>query len=271
MSGKRVANSPAERIPPPKKVINMPPKKPTASIDPQVDGTRIIFETFGINDKEFFGVLTEEEILYIWEKVLGRSAEDIFGMSYKRSMNRYFRVTVVLNGQLSIQDFFPAPTFVYRRRHVDAKTDDDYDSIHCRLIGYDRVEPVKLGQLARVTVSTCDFTVAPADIVKWLAKFGSVSTNYCYVKNSIGLRTDTIETEIHLQKHVPEFLPVAGKKVQVAYPGIPKACIKCYRLGHMKRNCKQPKMEWIDRVNELRKTGDFEDSLFGSWIAILDQ
>jgi hypothetical protein len=87
----------------------------------------------------------------------------------------------------------------------------------------------------------------------------------------MGIRTDVFETSILLKEHVPEYLPVAGRKVQVAYPGIPKGCNNCFAVGHLKRNCKSKKVEWLDRVAELRASGRFEDDLFGGWIAILEQ
>jgi len=243
---------------------------PRISNDPQADGTRIIIEAYGINESEFFGALRDEELVHIWTKILGRSMDDIFGMKTKRSIDRYFRAIFVLNGQTEISEFFPKPEFVFKRMRPDAKSDEDYDNIHCRLIGYDRIRPAQLGQLVRVTASTVEFTVSPNDIVSWLSKFGSVNKNYSYIRNGIGIRTDVIETELLLRAHIPEYLPVAGKKVIISYPGIKRMCINCYKIGHLKRNCKSRKVEWIDKVDEMRRSGLYEDSLFGEWSTILD-
>jgi len=197
--------------------------------------------------------------------------DEVFGMSQKRGLNRYFRCTFTLNSIVSQQEIHREECFVFRRRTPDAKSDDDYDSIHCRLIVKNKPKSAEIGNIVRVTATTNEFTVSPEEIGKWLAKYGSVSSNYDYVKNSVGIRTDILEVDLVLRKHIPEFLPVAGSKIQVGYPGIPRACIRCYKLGHMKRNCKGMKMEWIERVAELRKSGEFEDELFGKWIQILDQ
>jgi len=243
----------------------MPPKKFSA----QNDGTRVTIEVFGLNDKEFFGSLSEAELVFIWEKIFKRNIEEVFGMSQKRGLNRYFRGTFTLNSTVS--QVYPQECFVFRRKTPDAKSDDDYDSIHCRIIMKNKPASAELGNIVRVTATTNEFSVSPDDIGKWLSKFGSVSSNYDYVKNSVGIRTDVLEVDLLLRKHIPEFLPAAGTKIQINYPGIPKACIRCYKLGHMKRNCKSQKMEWIDRVAEIRKSGEFADELFGAWIQILDQ
>jgi len=266
MSKKRLAFSPPEN-PRNQKKFNMAPKK---LADPQSEGTRIIIETFGINDVEFFGTLTDEELIFIWEKILQRSVAEIFGMKTKRSMARHFRAIFVLNSKLDLDKTNLSEVFVYRRKKPDAKTEDDVDNIHCRLIGFDRPRPAEIGQLVRVTASTVEFMVSPNDIIAWLSKFGSVNTHFQYVKNAVGIRTDVIETEIHLKSHIPEYLPIGGKKVLINYPGIKRMCINCYREGHMKRNCKGRRVEWLSKVEEMRKSGLYEDSLFGEWATILD-
>ncbi len=269
LNPKRLATSPAEKTPSTKRP--MPPKKSQSQGNP-AGGSLFKFEVIGINDKPFYGALAECEILHIWEKTLGRDREELFAMSYNRSLTRNFRVTFKLNAITVPGEVYPEPNFVFYRKSANPDaTDEEDDAIHCRIIGYNNVKPVELGQLTRITVNTNDFAVSPEDIIPWLAKFGSVSSNSDYERNSLGIRTDVFETEIVLNKHIPEFLPIAGRKVQVAYPGIPKVCNNCFQTGHMKRSCKSKKKDWLERVAEIRKTGEFEDELFGGWIGLLDR
>jgi hypothetical protein len=276
---KRQANSPAEKTSTIKRLSSvtppiMPPKKPAAAAsvstpEEESEGSLFRFEVIGINDKTFYGSLSECEIIHIWEKVLGRSKEEIFAMSYSRSLTRNFKVTFKLNEKLMPVDIYPEQAFVYYRKSSPGSESDD--AIHCKIIGYSEVKPVELGQLTRITAKTNDFSVTPAEINAWLAKFGSVSVKYGYEVNSVGVRSDIFETEIVLAKHVPEFLPIAGRKIQISYPGIPRACNNCYQVGHMKRNCRLKKIDWLHRVAEIKKSGDFEDELFGGWIPILQR
>ncbi len=272
---KRQANSPPEKIP----VAKRPPEVIQTAERPQTmsktkenpNGSLFRFEVIGINDKLFYGSLAECEIINIWEKVLGRSRDEIYAMSYNRSLTRNFKVTFKLNIDAIPREIYPEACFTYyRKSKPDAKEDED-DAIHCKIIGYDNVKPVELGQLTRITAKTNDFAVSSEEIVAWLSKFGSVSANHDYERNSLGLRSDVFETEIVLARHIPEYLPIAGRKIQISYPGIPKACNNCYQTGHMKRNCKSKKVDWLDRVAEIRKSGEFDDSLFGGWISILDR
>jgi len=262
MSTKREASSPLEKSNPSKKPEMSLPK---VSADPQRDGTRVILEVCGINDQEYFGILTDEELAYIWEKIFRKTKDDIFGMKTKRTQSRHFRVIFVLNGKVDVKAVFPE-TFIFKRK----KSETEHDNIHCRVIGSDKPRPVEIGQLAKVIANTVDFMVPPDQILQWLAKFGTINSTFSYIRNAIGVRTDEIEVEVRLTEHIPEYLPVAGKKVLISYPGIPKMCIRCYKTGHLKRNCKSRKIEWIDKVDQMRKTGRFEDALFGDWATILN-
>ena len=229
------------------------------------------FEVIGINDKSFYGSLSESEIVFIWEKILGRTKDEIFAMAYNRSLTRNFKVTFKLIKNLIPSEIHPEPHFVYYRKSDPNTEPGEEDAIHCKIIGYTNARPVELGQFTRITAKTNGFAVSPTEIIAWLSKFGSVNAIHDYERNSEGLRSDVVETEIRLMKHVPEFLPIAGRKIQISYPGIPKACNNCFGIGHMKRNCRNKKKDWLDRVAEIRASGDFEDTLFGGWIPILER
>jgi len=92
---------------------------------------------------------------------------------------------------------------------------------------------------------------------------------------------------LKLNYHVPEFLPIQGKRARVYYHGIPSFCAKCYRVGHLKPDCKNSSATWyikisdcplnlsittlltnpprFDYIRRLRDAG-VEDSLFGNWL-----
>jgi hypothetical protein len=279
---KRPASSPAEKppvykkLPPmppmPPKMPPMPPKKPSEVARDPSKGSLIRFEVVSLNAKPFYGSLSEVEIIHIWEKVLGRSRDEIFGMSYNRSLTRNFKVTFKLTAQILTSDLYPEPIFEFHRQKQGAEVgEDEVDVFTCKFIGYLDAKPAELGKLTRVTAKTNDFTVDPKEVFNWLIKFGSVNAHHEFEKNSLGLHTDVMVCEIVLHRHIPEYLPIAGRKVQINYPGIPKACNNCYNVGHMKRNCKTKKKDWLDRVAELRGTKEFEDEMFGGWISILEQ
>ncbi len=63
-----------------------------------------------------------------------------------------------------------------------------------------------------------------------------------------------------------KWLPMYGKKVRLYHHGMHKQCNGCYEIGHMKRECQGQKLNWRGYVDQVRKTGKFEDVMFGTWI-----
>jgi len=74
-----------------------------------------------------------------------------------------------------------------------------------------------------------------------------------------------------LKKHLPDVLPIDGKKVQLYYLGIKKVCNKCFLVGHIKRECTENRGSWLDFVLKLVKSGKFANHMFGDWIDILEK
>jgi hypothetical protein len=283
MSSKRIASSPAEKSDHEKRTLaetaekmsqlnQLKQQKPPKASVSEAEGSVVRFDVISINENnKFYGSLTEAEILFVWEKVLGRSKDEIFGMTYNRSLTRNFRVTFKLNANLPPSSVYPEPSFVYFRPKPGSTDEEEVDALLCKFVNYDAVKPAELGQLTRITVKTNGFSVPAPQILQWLGKYGSVSANHEYEKNSVGLRTDVLETEIVLREHVPEFLPISGRKLLVSYPGIPKTCNHCYQTGHLKRDCKNKRLSWVDRVREMRASGKFTDDMFGGWVAIIER
>jgi len=131
------------------------------------------------------------------------------------------------------------------------------EKVTCRILGFTKIPD--LGQLVKVHIVT-NFGVEPPGIINWLQKYGNVSSNYSMLKNeTTGLYTDVFETEMVLKRHIHEFLPMYG------YLGIPKVCNKCYRDGHMKRDCKNAAREWIKFVIDLMKEAKIPMEMVGTW------
>jgi len=82
--------------------------------------------------------------------------------------------------------------------------------------------------------------------------------------------TDDYEIDIKLRNHIPEILPMNGKRVNVSYPGQPKLCRNCLCQGHIAKECSdKDKADFLDYVARILKSGLFKEDLFGSWIDTL--
>lgn len=56
-----------------------------------------------------------------------------------------------------------------------------------------------------------------------------------------------------------------GKKPRLYYHGMPRMCLGCFSLGHLKHECTKPQKSWGDYVEILRSAG-VPSELFGTWL-----
>ncbi len=73
-----------------------------------------------------------------------------------------------------------------------------------------------------------------------------------------------------MKKHIPDTLPIRGKKVKIAYPGIPLLCYKCWKLGHGHWECPDEyKTNWLELVADFFADERVSEEMLGSWIDLL--
>jgi len=70
---------------------------------------------------------------------------------------------------------------------------------------------------------------------------------------------------------VPEILPINGKRIHVSYLGQLKQCRSCFGQGHIASTCEVDKVDWIEYVATLHKSGKFDNNLFEGWMPALKQ
>lgn len=67
-----------------------------------------------------------------------------------------------------------------------------------------------------------------------------------------------------LKRHIPEILPIAGRRLFVTYPGQLKQCKRCFEQGHVSTTCNL-KVDWLDYIIKLISSGEFKIELFEGW------
>jgi hypothetical protein len=266
--GKRMASSPRENTS--KKPVEAstaippPPPKVQSTLHETHPDKLVKIELLTINDKPYLGQISEDELIYIWVKVFNKKLEDLFGVTSTRTLNRNVRATYKLKEPIKIQEALDGPDFTYEKFMDDGSS----ERITGKILGYDN-KAVELGELTKITVKT-NHGVEASGVLNWLKLYGSLtSSKHDFRLSTAGLRSDVFEAEIILKRHVEEYLPMYGQKVQVHYPGIPRMCNRCYNTGHMRRECGNQKREWIAYVHELARSQAINRELFGTWNAAI--
>jgi hypothetical protein len=248
--GKRTAASPKE---------NMSKKGSGQNFETDLD-TLVKLEFLTINERPFYGQISDDELLYLWVTVFERKSEELFGVTSTRSLTRNVRATFKLNELTKLTDIYKTAEFSYEKFLDDGAS----EIITGRILGHGNLKPAEIGGSTVITVRT-GFGVEAAGVVNWLKLYATVTGKPEFVINkTTGLRTDTVKIEVVLRKHIEEYLPMFGQKVLIHYPGIPKQCNRCYQSGHMRKECNNPKKDWIVYVNDLVENGVAKE-LIGTW------
>jgi hypothetical protein len=95
--------------------------------------------------------------------------------------------------------------------------------------------------------------------------FGSEDEDEC--KDAVG--TGNLAAKMTIEREIPQFLPMLGRKVSIYYRGIQKLCVNCYQAGHIKKNCSNQTVGWIKYVKNFKQANNFPDEMYGNWIRIL--
>jgi hypothetical protein len=248
--GKRQATSPRENM------------AKNTKADYEVDTETLVkIELETLNGKPYLGQISDDELIYIWVKVFNQSHDNLFGVTSTKTLTRNVRATFKSNSPVKLTDLSKTAEFVYEKFPDDGQS----EVISGKILGFGALKPAQLGELVKVTVKT-NFGVAAPGVLDWLKNYGTLSASHQFVVNpSTGKHTDVLQTEIVLRRHIEEYLPMYGQKVQVYYPGMPRMCNRCYTVGHLRRECNNKKREWIEYVISLLQDGRFSEEMVGTW------
>jgi hypothetical protein len=257
--GKRPATSPKENM---AKNIRKTSQSSLAGSSHESDlNTVVKLELLTLNGKPYLGQITDDELVYIWVKVLNRKREELFGITSTKTLTRNIRATYKLVSPTPLEELFESGLFTYEK-FLD---DGSRDVITGKILGYGAGKPAEIGDVVKISVKT-NFLVEPTGVLNWLKLYGvpTLKKGDFQTNATTGFKNDIYEVEIVLKHHIPEYLPMYGQKVQVSYPGIPRTCNRCFKVGHLRRECQNIKKEWVQYIVELLDSG-LNLELIGSW------
>lgn len=233
-------------------------------------------EILGLNGQSFAGSLDRKEAIHIWCSVLGLEKSLIVGVSFKKQIKRNLILNVKLNKRINIDSDIARPDFSYNRGAP--KEDGSFDILNGRVLGVRRIGgPPQQDQrqnspFTRVNIYGLHYEVSKEKLTEWLNKFGQLFGEFAEImdRDDTSIGTGDLTCLMKITKPIPCFLPIAGKKIRVAYKDMQTICGNCFSIGHMVKDCKNRRRDWLDYVAFLRETGRFEDEMFGDWIKKLE-
>ena len=187
-------------------------------------------------------------------------------------------ITYRLREQINVDTTFESEDFVFERDSGSGRS-LLRGKIHGLRIQGQSNKNNQLPMTRWVKLENCQWAFGEEKTLEWLSKFGKPLTpleeeTYNFGSNNEddcqdAVGTGNLSAKMTIEQEIPQFLPMMGQKVRVYYRGITKLCINCYQPGHIKKNCKNSTVGWIDYVQKFKEEHDFSDELYGNWIKIL--
>jgi hypothetical protein len=240
---------------------------------------RITVDILKIDKNDFKGTISPIEaknLIYINTLGLDRNLLHSLDISFKG----HIVITYRLREQINVDTTFESEDFVFEIDSGSGRSLLRGKIRGLRIQSHHQYHQHQHPMTRWVKLENCQWAFGEEKILEWLSKFGKPLTpleeeTYSFGSNDEddcqdAVGTGNLSAKMTIEQEIPQFLPIMGPKVPVYYRGITKLCINCYQPGHIKKNCKNPTVGWIDYVQKFKEENDFSDDLYGNWIKILD-
>jgi len=143
-NSKREANFPLEKMSTKKANLasNLPPKLK--------QDCNISIDVLKLNGEDFFGNVSDNEVLYIFVQVFKRTKDELVGVKTSRNLQRNVRITFKFNKPITSKQFHNSPSFSFDR-YLDPTSVENVSGI---IVGHSKPRPLQLGQLGKIQFTT---------------------------------------------------------------------------------------------------------------------
>ena len=229
-----------------------------------------------LNGKPFRGSITIKEARdIVFKEILGfnprllHSIRPVFGGAVT--------IRFKLKEQINLDNLTTVEFFDLERKVSPTRT----DTISCRIMGIRglQAEPNYDGtsnDIRWIKIENCEYSIEKDDIVEWLKLYGQplslLAEDLLPDSDSEAgpLGNGTYSLKMKLERDIPQFLPMHGRKIRVYFKNMNKLCSNCYG-HHTRRQCTNEKVPWIVYVRDFMKANpDITENFYGKWWDVVD-
>ena len=143
-----------------------------------------------------------------------------------------------------------------------------------------------------VKLDDIQYKLESEEIIKWLELYGEVLSDVLEDQNEVNARevdddsdlsdserdymkcivnrgNGTVKVKMLIETDIPQYIPMFGRKVRVYYRGIVKTCTNCYQKGHLKRDCKNKKRQWVSYIMDFMNQNEIPKEMYGRWTRVV--
>ena len=240
----------------------------------------ILIECQTLNGRPFKGTITYKEAkIAIFEEKLGYQQSLLH--SIRTSFNGCPVVRYKLNSQINIDDLISTEHFEFERK-IPVGNTLRTDIIACRIMGIRGMQSVPNydtpgNDIRWVKIEGCEYSLEEDQIQDWLKLYGEVLSPICEDihedsdSDAQPIGNGTYSVKMKLNRDIPQYLPVHGRRIRIYYKGITKLCTNCFG-SHTRRSCTNEKVPWIHYVRDyMLNNEEVSETLYGRWWNIIDK
>ncbi len=232
-----------------------------------------------LNGEDFKGTIKHTDaIKLIFVGALGFKPQEFAGAipGYRGNPTVLFKTKEVFNidQKFALMQNF---SFIKRVQEEDGMVTHTYD---CSIRGVRAEGSTRSDQYTWIKVEGADYQLEPTAIRMWLMEYGTLMSELTEDKIDMELSSDEEElyqgvelttgnysVKMRLEREIPQFLPIDGKRIRIYYRGIHKLCSKCFYHGHIKRDCKNEDEDWFAYVDRFMVNSNLDDMYYGRWVS----
>ena len=232
-----------------------------------------------LNGEDFKGTIKHTDaIKLIFVRALGFTPQEFAGAipGYRGNPTVLFKTKEVFNIDqrfAQLQNF----SFIKRVQEEDGMVTHTYD---CSIRGVRAEGSTRSEQYTWIKVEGADYQLEPSAIRMWLMEYGTLMSELTEDKMDMELSSDEEElyqgvelttgnysVKMRLEREIPQFLPIDGKRIRIYHRGIKKLCSKCFYHGHIRKDCKNEEEDWFAYVDRFMVNSNLDDVYFGRWVS----
>ena len=242
---------------------------------------KVTVDIFRIGDQQFKGTIKLKEAkTKIYKEAMGLPRDNLHAIEIE--FRGHPVITYRLKKQINVDQTFMSDLVTFTRDSPDGLV-----QIQGKIRGL-RLGPGQetfiRGDSKRIKIKNCKWSLDEKILENWLGFFGELLSPIREEMHHESGDEDDDEDEIdqpplgtgnlwvnmRLERTIPQFLPIMGRKIEVYYRGIEITCNKCYEEGHRRSDCQSDKVEWLDYVkNFIESNEQIELAMFGKWVEIV--
>ena len=241
----------------------------------------IVVELQTLDDQPFKGKLTTREArITIFETILGFKQVDLASIVLTYSRGQI--VAYKLKQPFNIDELKNIEHFELERPRM-VRGEERNSILKCKIRG------IRTGQRADgesysdtgmrwVKIEGCEFRVSREQMIEWMSFFGEVKSDV--TEDMFGGSDDSADdlppvgngiysVKMKIERDMPQFIPMYGKRVRLYYRGIVKRCTNCFR-PHQRSQCKNEKVTWAEYVGGFAEIfPDIPHVMYGKWSSMI--